>query len=119
MSARRGSVHFKSEESGYGCAKTLHDADERSPISCSTCEACCCRLEVLLTDDGGIPPGMTVVDRWGGWVMRRLGDGWCAALDRNTMLCSIYEQRPRPCREFEMAGSECLEERSHIGDVYR
>lgn len=98
--------------------KALHDADEASPISCSVCQACCCRLEVLLADDNRIPPALTAVDRWGGGVMRRLGDGWCAALDRNTMLCSIYEQRPQPCRDFAIGESECLEERGYIADVY-
>lgn len=44
--------------------------------------------------------------------MRQLDDGWCAALDRSTMLCSIYEQRPWICREFEMGGYECLTERA-------
>jgi Fe-S-cluster containining protein len=41
--------------------------------------------------------------------MRRLEDGWCAALDRNTMLCGIYEQRPLICRRFVMGGDECVE----------
>jgi Fe-S-cluster containining protein len=44
--------------------------------------------------------------------MARLDDGWCAALDRETMMCSIYELRPWICREFEMGGYECLEERT-------
>ncbi|WP_287813600.1 YkgJ family cysteine cluster protein, partial [Pseudomonas sp.] len=43
--------------------------------------------------------------------MARLDDGWCAALDRRTMSCSIYRQRPLICREFDMGGSDCLEER--------
>ena len=99
--------------------KRSQDADAGLPISCSRCTACCCRLEVLLTDDGGVPCALTAEDRWGGLVMRRLRDGWCAALDRNSMRCSIYEQRPQPCREFEMAGSECREERACIGATDR
>ena len=43
--------------------------------------------------------------------MRRLDDGWCAALDRNTMMCRIYEVRPLICREFEMGEPDCLDER--------
>ena len=39
-------------------------------------------------------------------------DGWCAALDRMQMRCSIYEQRPFVCREFEMGGGDCLDERA-------
>ena len=76
--------------------------------SCSGCEACCCRLEVLLISDTGVPDRYIEVDRWGGMRMARLDDGWCPALDRNTMLCLIYEQRPWICRELEMGGDECL-----------
>lgn len=44
--------------------------------------------------------------------MARLDDGWCSALDRNTMLCSIYANRPWICREFEMGSAECVTQRS-------
>ncbi len=50
-------------------------------------------------------------DQWGGQVMKRLADGWCAAVDRTTMLCRIYERRPGVCREFQVGESECLAER--------
>lgn len=80
-------------------------------VSCTSCEACCCRLEVLLMAGDDVPERLTTRDRWGGWVMRRLADGWCAALDRNTLLCTIYARRPGICRDFAMGESECLEER--------
>ncbi|MBS1191726.1 MAG: hypothetical protein H6R10_3518 [Rhodocyclaceae bacterium] len=88
--------------------------DHPSAISCATCRACCCRLEVLLMGDDDVPVGLTAQDRWGGWVMRRLADGWCAALDRNTMLCTIYERRPMICREYEMGSSDCIGERAAL-----
>ena len=84
---------------------------ESPAITCANCEACCCRLEVLLMGDDDVPPRFTAEDEWGGMVMRRLDDGWCAALDRNTMLCTIYERRPDICREFAMGDSACIEER--------
>jgi Fe-S-cluster containining protein len=40
-----------------------------------------------------------------------LDDGWCAALDRDTLLCRIYERRPLVCRELEVGSPECLAER--------
>ncbi len=43
--------------------------------------------------------------------MKRLDDGWCAAVDRVTMLCRIYARRPGVCREFAVGESECLTER--------
>lgn len=83
-------------------------------ISCATCKACCCRLEVMLIGDDGVPDEFTVEDQWGGWVMLRLDDGWCAALDRNTMLCTIYEYRPNICRDYQAGDSDCLGERSRL-----
>lgn len=81
-------------------------------VTCSTCKANCCRLEVMLITDTGVPEQYVAVDNWGGMTMERLDDGWCAALDRSTMLCRIYENRPLICREFEMGGYECLAERT-------
>lgn len=64
--------------------------------------------------DDDIPVELTVQDRWGGWVMRRLDDGWCAALDRNTMKCTIYERRPGVCRDYQVGVGDCIVERSRL-----
>ena len=90
--------------------KVKHLPDEK--VTCATCQANCCRLEVMLITDTGVPEMYVEIDKWGGMVMARLDDGWCAALDRNTMKCTIYDKRPLICREFEMGGYECLAERS-------
>ena len=89
-------------------AATLPD----TAVTCQSCEASCCRLSVLLITDTGVPGRYIEVYKWGGMRMARLGDGWCSALDRNTMRCLIYEQRPWICREFEMGEYECLAART-------
>jgi Fe-S-cluster containining protein len=81
-------------------------------ITCASCKANCCRLEVMILGDDDVPPEFTEEDRWGGFVMARSGDGWCAALDRHTMLCGIYERRPTVCRDFQLGGSDCIAERA-------
>jgi Fe-S-cluster containining protein len=81
-------------------------------VSCTNCEACCCRLEVLLINDTEVPDNYIEIDKWGGTSMARLDDGWCAALDRNTMTCMIYENRPRNCRDYVMGAYECIAERA-------
>jgi len=81
-------------------------------ITCASCKANCCRLEVMLFGEDDVPSEFTEVDKWGGSVMARLGDGWCAALDRDTMLCGIYERRPTVCRDFQLGGSDCIAERA-------
>lgn len=80
-------------------------------ITCSACEAVCCRLEVLLISDTGVPRDYIETDEWGGMTMRRLEDGWCSALDQDSKLCTIYERRPWICREFQMGGFECVSAR--------
>jgi len=80
-------------------------------ISCSNCHACCCRLEVMIISDTGVPDEHIARDQWGSQTMLRLDDGWCSALDRNTMMCTIYEKRPWICRSFEMGSDECITER--------
>ncbi len=66
----------------------------------------------MLITDTGVPVHLVDTDRWGGKVMARLEDGWCAALDRETFLCTIYDNRPLVCRDFKMGGNECIDERS-------
>lgn len=82
-------------------------------VTCATCRACCCKLEVmLLGGDDEVPEALTRQDPWGGWIMHRLEDGWCAALDRRTMRCTIYEQRPFICRDYQAGDYDCLEQRA-------
>ncbi|MCY1397166.1 Flagellin N-methylase [compost metagenome] len=65
----------------------------------------------MLITDTGVPMRFIETDDWGSQTMARSDDGWCAALDRSTMGCSIYQNRPLICREFEMGGADCIEER--------
>jgi len=82
-----------------------------SKITCSNCQASCCRLEVRIISDTGVPNHHICVDENGSESMLRLEDGKCSALNRDTLLCSIYENRPWVCREFEMGSYECINER--------
>ena len=75
--------------------------------TCSSCLAACCSLEVLIISDTGVPERHIDVDQYGGETMLRLDDGRCSALDRDTQMCTIYENRPWICREFEMGSYEC------------
>jgi len=66
----------------------------------------------MLLTDTGVPPEHITTDKWGAETMRRLEDGWCSAVDRNTYECTIYANRPLICREFEMGSAECIAERA-------
>src|ERR1700704_4687683 len=93
------------------------DIEGGAVITCASCKACCCRLEVMLMSEDDVPLHLTAADRWGGRVMARLEDGWWAALDRDTLRCRIYERRPAICRDYEVGGSDCIEERSSLAVV--
>jgi uncharacterized protein len=102
---------------GMNTSSDSDDSDDSGAdptISCASCEACCCRLEVMLMGEDDPPVQLTAQDRWGGWVMRRLEDGWCIAVDRETMRCTIYERRPTVCRDYETGASECIIERRQL-----
>jgi uncharacterized protein len=81
-------------------------------VQCSACEAICCRLPVLLMPEDAIPARYVDHDAHGLEIVMKGEDGWCAALDRDTLRCSIYELRPTICRGFDMGGYDCREERA-------
>jgi Fe-S-cluster containining protein len=86
----------------------LPDDDRIDPsVSCSRCEAVCCRLTVLVMPEDAVPRHLVERDAHGLEVMARGEDGWCVALDPLRMCCSIYDQRPGICRRFEMGGGYC------------
>ena len=80
-------------------------------VDCADCEAICCRLTVVLLPGDAVPPGLTTHDDLGLEMMARGEDGWCVALDLDTMRCAIYQQRPQICRKFAMGGPYCRAER--------
>jgi uncharacterized protein len=84
---------------------------EAEPVLCSNCEAVCCRLTVVLMPEDKVPLWLVAEDDLGPDTMAKAADGWCVALDRDTMRCSIYEQRPQICRKFSMGGPYCRDER--------
>ena len=88
--------------------KNIASEENSDPeLSCGKCKAACCHLEVMLITDTGVPEQYINRDQWGGETMRQLDDGWCICVDRETRLCTIYENRPWVCRIFEMGSYEC------------
>ena len=83
-------------------------------INCSTCRALCCRLEARLIDDSDEQVPIELTEQVEGiyFAMKRGKDGWCEALNRETMLCSIYEKRPYICRQYKLGDYDCINERN-------
>lgn len=82
-------------------------------VSCSACDAVCCRLTVVVMPEDPVPRHMVERTPDGLEVMARGEDGWCVAVDENRMCCSIYDQRPGVCRKFAMGSAYCLAEREN------
>ena len=85
--------------------------DTDPAIQCSACQACCCQLPVLVLPGDAPPEHFLDEDKDGYLIMGKDDDGWCLALDRERMCCSIYELRPFVCREFAMGGGDCADVR--------
>lgn len=92
-----------------------HDPSGDNAVSCSSCDAVCCRLTVVVMPDDRVPRHLVDRNEHGLQVMAQGEDGWCIALDENRMCCSIYEQRPAICRKFAMGSAYCRDER----ELYR
>lgn len=83
---------------------------------CSTCQAVCCRLKVVVRPEDSIPVHLTTYTAEGLHVMKRGEDGWCTASNSTHMNCGIYETRPAQCRRFVMNGPYCKAIRAEYGD---
>lgn len=72
------------------------------------CAGCgrCCHLVVELRP-GDVVPEEFVVEHAGVRCMDQQSDGACIALDQNTRLCTIYEDRPQTCRDFARGRDLC------------
>lgn len=84
--------------------------------NCTRCDAICCRLTVVLAAEDAIPAHLRATTAQGVAVMARDADGWCAALDRGHMRCSLYAERPQGCRRFVMNGPYCRAVRADAHD---
>jgi hypothetical protein len=91
------------------------------PVDCRTCGACCREAYHSVTvsvRDPVVWQEPALIERHGHrFEIRRDGDR-CAALEekpRGAFSCTIYEHRPRTCREFAANGRHCLDARRRVG----
>ncbi len=48
-------------------------------------------------------------------IIRRDGICGCLAPEDGLWACSVYEDRPKTCRDFELAGAHCVDARVRLG----
>ncbi len=92
-------------------------------LNCQTCGACC--REAFDCVDVGMRESVVklhpeMIVHSGNNLKLKRGDDRCAALvgghgSDNPYSCTIYENRPRTCREFTRASDNCLQARRKLG----
>jgi hypothetical protein len=92
-----------------------------APVDCRACGACCREayhsVTVSMRDPVVWQEPDLIVRHGARFEIRREG-ARCAALkveQGNRYGCTIYEHRPRPCREFAAGGRHCLDARRRVG----
>lgn len=79
------------------------------PVDCSKrvhiCHAVCCRLRFPLTVDE-INNGPLKWDLGRPYYNRVDADGFCQKFDRDSRGCTVYEERPTPCRGYTCENDE-------------
>jgi hypothetical protein len=78
--------------------------DQSAEIDCENrihlCQAACCRLPFALSKQD-IREGIVHWDLGQPYLIEQGEDNYCNHMERSTCRCSIYHQRPVPCRAFD------------------
>jgi Fe-S-cluster containining protein len=77
------------------------DCEARLPV----CKAVCCRLRFALSVEE-IEAGPIKWDLGRPYFNRHGENGYCHMIDGDTLGCTIYDERPRPCRQYSCANDE-------------
>jgi len=72
------------------------DCAERLPL----CKAACCKLPLALSRED-VREGVVQWDLPQPYMLAHNGDGYCVHMDRDTCGCTVYDQRPIPCRGYD------------------
>ena len=75
------------------------DCEARLPY----CKAVCCRLRFALTVEE-IESGPVRWDLGRPYFNRHGPNGYCHCIDDETLGCTVYDERPMPCRQYSCAG---------------
>ena len=82
--------------------------DYTAKIDCASrvhlCHAACCRLPFALSHQD-VREGIVHWD-FGQPYLIQQDDGYCTHIDRATCACTIYTNRPAPCRGFDCRGDQ-------------
>lgn len=83
--------------------KSKYDFEARDRIDCENrihlCHAACCRFRVGLSSED-VREGVLAWDTAQPYALAKKANGSCVHLDDGTCACTVYAQRPIPCRGY-------------------
>ena len=80
---------FQEKEVRIDCENRIH-----------LCKAACCRLSFPLSMQD-IDEGVIKWDLRSPYLIAQDADGYCQHMEKNTCRCTVYENRPIPCRAYD------------------
>ncbi len=86
------------------------------------CQAACCRLPFALSHQD-VREGIVHWDFGQPYMIDQDGDGYCSHMDRTACTCTIYTNRPAPCRGYDCRSDQRIwldfEQRTVNPAIYR
>ncbi len=77
-----------------------HGAEIDCAARVQLCKAACCRLPFALSKQD-VREGVVHWELGQPYLIEQGADGYCTHMDRGTCACTIYTQRPVPCRGYD------------------
>lgn len=92
-------------EMGMGAVYGIEDAGiPDAEVQCEErmkeCRAKCCTFQFALTKEE-VKQGRIQYNTKRPYFIARDMDGYCPHLDRETLICTVYEERPLRCRRYD------------------
>lgn len=86
----------------FGVSK--YDFHKGAEVDCknliSRCKAACCKLPLALSKED-VQEGIVRWELGQPYMIAHGADGYCVHMDRQTHGCTVYENRPIPCRGYD------------------
>jgi len=98
------SAMMKTLEMGIAVVYGDEDEGPEKVVDCQSrlpkCRALCCTLQFALTREE-VKKGHIKYDPKRPYFIARDPDGYCPHLDRDSLRCTIWEDRPMRCRKYD------------------
>jgi Fe-S-cluster containining protein len=91
-----GAVFQEKEQDKYGFNDVSIDCESRRHL----CKAACCKLSFALSRQD-VEEGTVKWDLGHPYMIAKEGDGYCVHLEKRGYTCTIWKNRPVPCRAFD------------------